>query len=117
MDKTINNGRNKNLTVTYSVQQPTDDLLVALVCGVLKRRHAMFVQYIRAQVVFGVDLLDSVEVVDEYRFENVLRHPVAVLRVNHRQKQERVTNSSNRPLTKYPGDDFGLERTQTKLKT
>jgi hypothetical protein len=53
----------------------------------------MFVQYICAQVVFSVDLLEAVKVIDEYSFENVLRHPVAVLRIKHRQKQERVTNT------------------------
>jgi len=94
--------------VTYSVQQPTDDLLITLVCGVLEWRHAMFVQYIRTQVMFGIDLLEAIEVVDEYRFENVLRHPVAVLRINHSQKQERVTNSSPCSLAKSPSVNFGL---------
>lgn len=74
----------------------------------LERSHTMFVQYISAQVVFGIDLLKAIEVVDKYRFENVLRHPVAVLRVKHCQKQKCVTSSSPRLLTKLPGDDFGL---------
>lgn len=100
--------KTKNLTVTYSVQQPTDDLFVAFICSMLERSHTMFVQYIRAQVMFGIDLLEAIKVVDKYRFENVLRHPVAVLRINHDQKQERVINSSPRPLKKSPGDDFGL---------
>lgn len=57
---------------THPVQQPTDDLLVALVRGMLQWRHTMFVQYVRAQVMVGVDLLQPVKIVDEYRFENVV---------------------------------------------
>lgn len=91
--------KTKNLIVTYSVQQPTDDLLVAFICSMLERSHTMFVQYICAQVVFGIDLLEAIEVVDKYRFKNVLRHPVAVLRVKHCQKQEcdkQLTSSTNK---------------------
>lgn len=68
----------------------------------------MFVQYIRAQVVFGVNLLETVKVIDKYRFENVLRHPVTVFRINHRQKQERVTNTLTRLLVKPSNEDFGI---------
>lgn len=70
----------------------------------------MFVQYICAQVVFSVDLLEAVKVIDEYSFENVLRHPVTVLRIKHRQKQERVTNTLPRLLEKSSDGDFRIAR-------
>lgn len=57
--------------VVYPVQQPPNDLLIALVRGVLKRCHAMFVQNVGAQRVLLVDFSQSVEIVDEYRFEHV----------------------------------------------
>lgn len=38
----------------------------------LQRRHTMFVEYVGAQIVFGVDFLQPVKVVDEYGFEHLL---------------------------------------------
>lgn len=59
---------------SHPVQQPADDLLVALVRGVLQQRHAVLVLYVRANFIQLVELLQPVEIVVEYRFDQSRAH-------------------------------------------
>lgn len=91
---------------THPVQQPTNDLLVALVRSVLQRRHAVFVQYVSAQIVFGVDFLQPIEVVDENRLEHVLRHLVDLFPVDHFRGGDKICGA------KYTKSQFNVHETQ-----